>query len=50
MSTLSLSQKNQQYLVEKVDYYGANLKRQTAGTRLLSKKFSNSCWIETVIS
>jgi len=35
MSTLSLSQKNQQHQAEKVDYYGAKLKRQTAGNQRL---------------
>ncbi len=35
LSTLSLSQKNLQHLAEKVDYYGAKLKRQTVGSQWL---------------
>lgn len=35
LSMLSLSQKNQQHLAEKVDYYGAKLKRQTLGNQRL---------------
>jgi len=35
LSMLSLSQKNQQHLAEKVDYYGARLKRQTLSNQRL---------------
>lgn len=35
LGTLSLSQKNQQHLAEKVDYYGAKMKRQTVGNQRL---------------
>ena len=35
LGMLSLSQKNQQHLAEKVDYYGAKLKRQTVGNQRL---------------
>jgi len=35
LSLLSLSQKNQQHLAEKVDYYGAKLKRQTISNQRL---------------
>jgi TnpA family transposase len=35
LNMLSLSPKNQQYLAEKVDYYGAKLKRQTVGNQRL---------------
>jgi hypothetical protein len=31
LRALSLSQKNQQHLAERVDYYGAKLKRQSGG-------------------
>ncbi|EIF42700.1 protein TnpA [gamma proteobacterium BDW918] len=35
LSTLSLSQKNQQHFAERVDYYGAKLKRQSVGNQRL---------------
>ena len=35
LSKLSLSQKNQQYLAERVDYYGAKMKRQSVGKQRL---------------
>lgn len=35
LNTLSLSQKNQQHFAERVDYYGAKLKRQAAGNQQL---------------
>ena len=35
LSTLSLSQKNQQHLAERVDYYGAKMKRQSVDNQRL---------------